>query len=247
MNESKKIFLATVLVVLLAQANLSWSELALPKPPKLPSNVLLEYQDAISKVLPGYNILRNEDVLQDEDTLRNFISPDEIAKRKKRKVSGYIIGRFNDDRIQDFAAWVVNTAIKKEKDAIYPSEDYFAARLVVCLGTNKSREYQCEILPTLGGNFITLPYWADLVLVNLRGVVSCGDADHQKVFFDQPITTFYPEGWKGKRPSSGRGEMNAHKLRLNYDAIGEWAIGSNAGRTLIRGSDGVYLECASGD
>jgi len=250
MNEPKKIFLTTVIAVLLAQASLAWGGLVPETSSTFPPNVLPEYQDAISNVLPGYKILGNEDMLQDESILKNFLSPDEIVKRKKSKSLGYIAGRFNDDRFQDFAAWVVNRSIKQKRPVMpesYPWEDHFAARLVVCLGTNMPREYQCEILPTQEGNFISLPYWADLELSKIRGEISCGDPDHQIVFFDQPISTFYPEGWKGKRPSSGKGEMPARKLRLNYDAIGEYAIGSNAGRTLVRGSDGIYLECASGD
>jgi hypothetical protein len=189
--------------------------------------------------------------LQDETQLKNFLSPDEIAERKKRETLGFIVGRFNDDSIPDFAAWVVNRSIKQERPAGMPKGEkwgeQFAVRLVVCLGTNTLREYRCEILPTLGGDFISLPYWADLELFKVRGKIQCGDLDHQIAAYDQPITAFYPDGWKGKRPSGGRSEVPARKLRLSYDAIGEYAIGSNAGRTLIRGADGIYLDCAGAD
>ena len=214
---------------------------------KSTSNIPPEYQDVVSKILPGYKILRNEGMVQDESMLRNFLSPDEIAKRKKRKSLGYIVGRFNKDKFPDFAAWVVNRSIKQEQPVGMLKSEKFAARLVVCLGTNTPQEHQCEILPILGGDFISLPYWAELVLIKVRGAIPCGDIDHQMAVYDQPITAFYPEGWKGKRPSSGRGEMPARKLRLNYDAIGEYAIGSNNGRTLVRGADGVYLDCANAD
>ena len=132
---------------------------------KLPSNIPAEYQDAISKVLPGYEILRNEDMLQDESWLSKFLSPDEIAKRKKRESLGLIVGRFNNDRFLDFAAWVVNRSIKQTRPVMpksYPWEEHFAARLVVCLGTSTPRTYQCEILPTIFGDFASLPFWADL-------------------------------------------------------------------------------------
>jgi hypothetical protein len=115
MNDPKKVFLASILAVLLAQTGLAWGGSGVSETTStLPSNIPPEYQDAISKVLPGYEILRNEDLLQDENQLKNFLSPDEIAVRKKRQSLGFIEGRFNDDRFMDFAAWVVNRSIKQE-------------------------------------------------------------------------------------------------------------------------------------
>lgn len=172
MNEPKKVFLASVLAVLLTQTGLAWGGSGVAETTsKLPSNIPREYQDAISKALPGYEILRNEDFLQDESQLKKFLSPDEITVRKKRVSLGFIVGRFNNDQIPDFAAWVVDRSIKQEQTAGRP---LFAARLVVCLGTSTPREYQCEILPTLNGDFIGLPYWADLTLFKVRGKSSVG-------------------------------------------------------------------------
>jgi hypothetical protein len=229
--------------VLCAQANLAWGGPIPEAVAKLPPYIPAEYQDAVSKVLPGYEILRNKDFVQDETQLKKFISPDEIAARKKRAALGFIVGRFNDDQFQDFAAWVVNRSIEQEKPGMLKSEIWkgsFASRLVVCLGTNTPRAYQCEILPTLW-DFISLPYWADLILIK-ASEVQCEDDEHA----DEPIAAFYPEGWKGKRPSGGVGEVPARKLRPNYDAIGQQAIGKNYGWTLIRGADGVYLSCGAG-
>lgn len=247
MNDPKKLFLVSALAVCIAQAGLAWGGTAPEEATKFSSNIPPEYQSTISKILPGYEILRNEDLLQDESKLSSFLSPDEIEKRKERKWLGIIVGRFNNDKYLDFAAWVVNLSIKQQQPAGMPKSDKFAAKLVVCLGTHTPIDYQCEILPTLDGDYINLPYWAGLELIMVHGVIQCGDIDHQMAAYDQPISVFYPEGWKGKRPSTGRGEITARKLHLNYDAIGEYAIGSNAGRTLIRGNDGVYLDCANAD
>lgn len=238
MNEPMKVFLASVLAVLLAQIGLAWGGPVPEAASKSPSYIPAKYQDAISKVLPGYEILRNEDFVQDESQLKNFISPDEIAARKKRASLGFIVGRFNDDKIPDFAAWVVNRSIKQESPAGMPKSEKFAARLVVCLGTNTPRDYRCEILPTLW-DFIGLPYWADLLLIK-SSEIQCGDDE----YYAEPT---YPEGWKGKRPSGGRGEVPARKLRPSYDAIGQYAIGENYGWTLTRGADGVYFGCAGAD
>lgn len=141
----------------------------------------------------------------------------------------------------DFAAWVVNRSIKQESPAGMPKTEKFAARLVVCLGTNMPREYQCEVLPTLNGDFIDLPYWADLGVVKLDGEIECWNQD------EAARTAFYPEGWKGKRTSGGRSEVPARKLHLNYDAIGESAIGVNDVSVLVRRADGGYLDCANAD
>lgn len=246
MNEPKKIFLASIIAVSLFSTVLAWSDPLTGKVAQSPSYISAEFQNAISKVLPGYEILRNEDFLQAEDQLKKFLSPDEIAVRKKRVSLGFIVGRFNDDKIPDFAAWVVNRSIKQESPAGMPKSEKFAARLVVCLGTNTPREYQCEILPTMNGNFIELPYWADLVVTKVEGEIACGDIEHQVAAYDMPIAAIYPEGWNGNK-SSKVDEVPARKLRPNYDAIGEYAIGVNAGRTLVRQADGFYLDCAVAD
>ena len=194
------------------------------------------YQRVIDDVARGYEILGNEDMLQDEGALRKFLPADEIAKRKERQSPGLIVGRFNDDRFPDFAALVVNRSIKGEGP---DRKGQFAGRLVVCLGTNAPQQYRCEILPTLYGDFIRLPYWADLELFKVDGEIECG--------LGETIRAYYPKGWKGKRPSSGERDVPALKLRPNHDAIGEYAIGSNLGRTLVRRADGVYLDCADAD
>lgn len=223
-----KTVLLCTFAILCAQTSLTWG-----------GPIPTEYQDAISKALPGFEILRNEDFVQDESQLRNFLSQDEISKRKKREFLGLIVGRFNNDRFPDFAAWVVNRSTKQEQEqpAGMPQSEKFAARLVVCLGTNKPGTFQCEILPT---SFISLPIWADLGVIKLDGNIQCGDQG-------EVVTAFYPEGWKGKRPDGGVGEVTARKLRTNYDAIGVSAIGVNSVSVLVRGTDGIYLNCAGGD
>jgi hypothetical protein len=91
-----------------------------------------------------------------------------------------------------------------------------------------------------------LHYWADLAVVKLDEEISCGDIEHQVTAYDMPITALYPEGWNGNE-SSKVDEVPARKLRPNYDALGEYAIGVNAGRTLVRQVDAVYLDCAVAD
>jgi hypothetical protein len=195
------------------------------------------YQRVVDEVAPGYRILGSKDMLQDEAALREFLPADEIAKRKKRRSPGLVVGRFNDDGLLDFAALVVNRSIKGEGP---DRKGHFAARLVICLGTNASQQYRCEVLPTLYGNYIRLPYWADLELLKIKGEIQCGAPGGT-------TRAYYPEGWKGGRPSDGERDLPALKLRPKHDAIGEYAIGSNLGRTLVRRPDGVYVDCANAD
>lgn len=145
---------------------------------------------------------------------------------------------------------MINRLIKQARPTEKPEsenwKEHFLARLVVCLGTNKPAEYQCEMLPTMHGNFISLPYWADLVVTKAEGEIACGDIEHQVAAYDMPIAAIYPEGWNGNK-SSKVDEVPARKLRPNHDAIGEYAIGVNAGRTSVRQADGFYLDCAVAD
>jgi hypothetical protein len=114
---------------------------------------------------------------------------------------------------------VVNRSIKGEGP---DGKGHFAARLVVCLGTNVPQQYRCEILPTLHANEIRLPYWADLELLKIEGEIPCGAPGGT-------TSAYYPEGWKGTRPLGGETDVPALKARLKHDAIGEYAIGSNPG------------------
>lgn len=206
-----------------------------PKPAKRAS-----YQQAISRVLPGYRIMRNEDFVQDENQLRNFLSPPRIVERAQRKSLGLVAGSFNNDTYPDFAALVVNRAQKMSRPPQMPSDDnrgeYYAARLVVCLGTATPQQYRCEVLPTLKGNFISLPYWAELEVVQSHGAAACGDSRRRNED-DAEVTAFYPEKWHGQAALPAAPETSR-------DAIAEYALGSNLGRLLVRQPDAVYLDCA---
>jgi hypothetical protein len=202
-----------------------------------------EYQHTIDEVAPGYKILTNEEMFVDEKSLKNFLSADEIKSRNMRKSLGIIEGRFNQDKFLDFAALVVNRSIK-EITTTNPvkgkknDEDKFAAALVVCLGTKESGKYDCEILPTLWGSFINLPYQNELILFKPKKHLQCGS--------DDPIPAYFPAK-SAKNAISRIGTLPAQKILLNYDGIGEYAIGRNFGRTLIRRADQVYLDCADED
>jgi hypothetical protein len=201
------------------------------------------YQQAISRALPGYRILRNEDFVQDENLLRNFLPPPRLAERAQRKALGLVAGWFNNDTYPDFAALVVNRAQKMSRPPELRADrnpgEYYAARLVVCLGTAAPQQYHCEVLPTLQGNFISLPYGAELEVVQSPGAAACGDSRRRNED-DAEVTAIYPERWHGQAAAAG----DAPPSHADYDAIAEHALGSNLSRLLVRQPDAVYLDCA---
>jgi hypothetical protein len=62
----------------------------------------------------------------------------------------------------------------------------------VCRGTNAPPKYRCEILPSLHGDFIRLPYWADLKLFKVNREIECGTPG-------ETIRAYYPDDDLGPR------------------------------------------------
>lgn len=190
------------------------------------------YQQVIANFLPGYEILKNEDMSIDDLALRPFLSPEIITARKKRTSLGLIVGRFNEDKYPDFAALVVNRSLKKFEPG---NKEKYEARLLVCLGASTPEKYECEILPTWDGNQISLPLLEDFEVFKVEKDMQCTTV--------QMVPVYYPEGWHGVR----KNELPSRKININYDGIMESTIGANAVRLLIRGRDGSYLDCAGED
>ena len=108
MNEPKNIFSASVLLIFLVQTGLAWSNSLSEKAFKSPSNIPPEYQAAISKTYPGYQILNPSEVFLD----RGVMGPELYDKVKESP--GLIVGNFNNDSIDDFVVLVRNSVTKKD-------------------------------------------------------------------------------------------------------------------------------------
>ena len=112
-----------------------------------------EYQDAISKVFPGYQILGPSEIKLDKD-----LDPRIYNKVKDRP--GLIVGRFNSDKVTDFAALIRGSKLihipKNEADGVWTAIDYYEGYLVVCLGRAQGG-YDCTKLET-DPLHIQLPY-----------------------------------------------------------------------------------------
>lgn len=91
-----------------------------------------EYRDAITKAFPGFKIMSRAEFTK------------EIQKDVKSNPA-LITGRFNDDELVDFAAWIRSES--KQKSELVGGRDYYRGMTVVCHATDKAR-YACQVLGT---------------------------------------------------------------------------------------------------
>lgn len=204
-------------------------------------NEISAIESKIEQILPGYKLLSNDEYIQDEKKLLNFMSKDELERRQKRKYLGLLIGNFNKDNYEDFAAIVINHNNYLDKNIGNSNIRLYSSRLVICLGGKKVNKFVCDILPTNKGNYINLPYWIELHLIKGNGsYIQCGSSEHH-------TKVYYPENWNGKRPKTGMEEAESTKIKMDYDVIDESEIGSAAGRSLFRTKNGLYLDCSDKD
>lgn len=102
-----------------------------------------EYQDAVSKAFPGFQILGPSEIKLDKD-----LDPRVYNKVKDRP--GLIVGRFNSDKVMDFAALIRGSKlirIPEDKANRIAAEDYYEGYLVVCMGRAQGG-YECTELET---------------------------------------------------------------------------------------------------
>ena len=145
-NKPMKIFIATVLVVSATQTNQTLSDPLPEKVFQLRSSISDEYQDAISKAFPGYQILSPSEILLPKKEMGSKLY-------NKVKVSpSLIVGKFNDDQIGDFAALIRNSTKKTDTvtmdGKVIASHDFYGGSLVVCYGLGEAK-YDCSRIPRL--------------------------------------------------------------------------------------------------
>jgi len=103
-----------------------------------------EYQDAVSKAFPGFQILKRSEIkLKDEDNW----DPKIYNERAKAR-PGLAVGRFNSDKLKDFAALIRGSTlirIPENKADRVQAMDYYEGYLVVCLGRAQGG-YECTKL-----------------------------------------------------------------------------------------------------
>lgn len=102
-----------------------------------------EYQDAISKAFPGFQILGRSEIKLDKDRIEDPKIYDQVKDHP-----GLVVGRINSDNVMDFAA-LIRGSIRKtrpaDRSSKRPAMDYYDGYLVVCYGLGAG-QYKCEKL-----------------------------------------------------------------------------------------------------
>ncbi len=88
-----------------------------------------QYQRVITLKYPGFRILPQKDL--EQPGLRDGTS------------GALIVGTFNYDKYQDFAAIIIG-ADRRRYEAGANSYDYFDGKLVVCIGSPNGAAFRCE-------------------------------------------------------------------------------------------------------
>jgi hypothetical protein len=102
-----------------------------------------EYQDAVNKTFPGFQILGPSEIRLNKD-----LDPKLYDKVKDRP--GLIVGRFNSDNVMDFAALIRESRlihVPEDKANRVRPDDYYEGYLVVCLGRAQGG-YECTKMET---------------------------------------------------------------------------------------------------
>jgi hypothetical protein len=111
-----------------------------------------EYQDAIARAFPGFQIL----------------NPSEFNTEIQGTVKGnpgLITGRFNDDDLDDFAAIIRENPIRPREQG---GRKYYLGKRVICHGSGTG-QYRCQVLSQMP---IFLPYGTYVSRVS-PGKVQC--------------------------------------------------------------------------
>jgi hypothetical protein len=187
-----------------------------------------EYQDAVSKAFPGFQILGPSEIKLNKDGM------DPEIYNKVKDHPGLTAGRFNSDKVMDFAALIRGSRLihvpEDKANAVWKAIDYYEGYLVVCLGRAQGG-YDCTKMKA-DPMRILKPHYEFLTKVS-PGSQEC-----------QLFWKFRPP--KSKRNPNMGGEAGTQQgpdeISFSTDAIG--LLGSG-GVIYIPQPRGVYVECAT--
>ncbi len=166
-----------------------------------------QYDDAISEAFPGHRIVQPSE----RDLLKEHMHPRDYEKA--RKAPAVVVGRFNHDEFEDFAAYILDPASKRRTGPLperFPDGvDTYSGGLAVCFGRGGGR-YRCQRVPPEG--VLIPPPWY-LERIPPREQVCPTDHDRRNT------------------------------IRLTTDALAERPMLGNADRVLIFQPDESLLEC----
>jgi hypothetical protein len=176
-----------------------------------------EYQDAVSKAFPGFQILKPSEIRLDEVNREIYA--------QVRDHPGLITGRINADNLTDFAALIRGPIKKQHILNTQPKtvRDHYDGYLVVCLALNGGG-YKCEKLnPT--PIQILIPH-SDFLLKLPPGKGWCTE-----LLRFRPPNNDYPEGAIQERV----------EITWSVDAVDLIGVGEEA--IYISRPDKTFLKC----
>lgn len=184
-----------------------------------------EYQAAISKVFPDYQILRPSEI---------SLNKKEMGAELYNKVKaspGLIRGKFNDDNIEDFAALIRNLTKKSYVQTLQGevTGEFYEAHLAVCYGLGGGK-FDCTKIPRA---FDEVGLSTDWVLNKTGpGKYFCSSLKEIDLSND-------------REPFDGEyGEKHNVKLTVKTDVIGYFRTSyAWAGTKYIYQSEDTFLKC----
>jgi hypothetical protein len=180
-----------------------------------------EYQDTISKAFPGFSILAPSEFHLDTHV---------DAKVKERP--GLVVGRFNPDKLPDFAALIRGSRlirIPEDKADMVQAMSYYDGYLAVCYGV-AAGGYRCEKVTT--DPIRITKSFSEYLMKEPPGALTCNLLRK----FKAPKAHFDPNVLE---PEEGPVEIT-----FSTDAI---VINGPGGFVYVNQPGGRYLECLTAD
>jgi len=187
-----------------------------------------EYQDAVGKAFPDFQILKPSEIRLDSDMNR------EIYNQVKDH-PGLVTGRLNSDDLTDFAA-LIRGSVRKQyvlNDRAKTVMHYYDGYLVVCFGLGAS-QYKCEKL-NAGPMKIGIPH-SEYLLKLPPGREFCSTL----LRFRPPRPDRRPNPYMGGHyPEPG--EQRRVEIDWSVEAIDLVGVGEEA--IYVPQPDKTFLEC----
>jgi hypothetical protein len=185
-----------------------------------------EYQDAVGKAFPGFQILGRSEIKLDKSRIEDPKIYDQVKDHP-----GLVVGRFNSDKLTDFAALIRGSRLihipENRADMVW-SEDYYEGYLVVCLGRAPGG-YECTKLKT-DPMRIRKPHLGFLTRIS-PGSEMCS------------LLWKFQVPKPKRNPNVGEGGEGPLEITFGTDAIG--LFGSDSVIYVLQ-PRGMYLECRVG-
>lgn len=200
----------------------------------LPSAALSdEYQDAISKAFRGFQILGPSEI-----KLNERMNPE--IYNQVRAHPGLAVGRFNSDKVMDFAALIRGSQlihIPENKADMAKALDYYEGYLVVCLGQAQGG-YACTRMQT-DPLRILVPHDSFLAKISPRQQ-HCLELKKIR----PPKPKINPNLGFDPKAEPGTPSVN---IKISTDAIGVFETSGVGDLIYIYQPNGMYLECVISD